>query len=124
MKSKRKALGPWVFLVGVVIAVILGLFNIPPGYSDLILAVLIIIGILIGFLNVTKEESSGFLLAGAVLILVSSLGQNAVSVFSAVSIGSIQIGAMLSGILNALLILFVPATIIVALRAVFNLAKN
>ena len=121
MKSKRKVIGAWAFLIGVVLAVILGIFGVT---NSIVLAFLVIAGIIVGILNVTNEESSGFLLAGVSLVLVSSLGLNAVSVFNNVSLGSIQIGTMLIGILSALLILLVPATIIVALKSVFDLAKN
>jgi len=121
MKSKGKILGAWAFLVGVVLAVILGILG--TGYSW-VLALLVIAGILVGLLNVTDKESSGFLLAGVSLVIVSAMGQNALDVFSSVSLWSIPIGTMLAGILSALLILFVPATIIVALKSVFDIAKN
>ncbi|VVB78486.1 Uncharacterised protein [uncultured archaeon] len=120
MKSKGRVLGAWAFLIGVILAIVLGVF----GTNSWILALLVIAGILVGLLNVTDEESSGFLLAGVSLVLVSWLGQDSLSAFATVSIGSLQIGSMLIGILSALLILFVPATIIVALKSVFDLAKN
>ena len=116
-KSVMELVGPWAFLVGVILAIILGIIG---SANDLWLALLVIAGILVGLLNVSKSESQGFLLAGLALVIVAALGQNALGAFSSVA----YIGKMLYGILNALLILFVPATIIVALKSVFALAKD
>lgn len=121
MKSKTELIGAWAFLIGVVLAIVLGIFG---ASNSIVLALLIIAGILVGLLNVTDKESSGFLLAAVSLVLVSWLGQDSLSAFANVAIGTIEIGKMLTGILSALLILFVPATIIVALKSVFDLAKN
>lgn len=116
-KSMSKMVGPWSFLIGVILAVILGFLG---SASNLWLALLVIAGILVGLLNVTESESQKFLLAGLALVIVSAMGQNALGAFSSVAF----VGSKLYGILNALLILFVPATIIVALKSVFELAKD
>ena len=113
-KSKKNFIGAWAFLIGVILAVILGLFNIYLGTnSTYILWVLVVLGIIVGLLNITSKESSGFLLASLALVVVSYMGQGVLGIIP-------QIGS----ILNALLVLFVPATIIVALRNMFELAKN
>ena len=67
----------------------------------------------IGLLNITDKEVTPFLMAGVVLVITSSLG---VEVFGTV--------AILGNILTNMLTLFVPATIIVALKSVFSLAKS
>lgn len=116
-KSLSNMVGPISFLVGVVLAIVLGFVG---SASNLWLALLVIAGVLVGLLNVTEKESQKFLLAGVVLVIVSAMGQNALGAFSSVA----YIGSKLYGILNALLILFVPATIIVALKSVFEIAKE
>ena len=107
-----KSFGAWAFLIGVILAVILGLVSGGP-LNELWTWVLVLIGIVVGLLNVTDKEVTPFMMAGAVLVIVSSLG---VSVMESV--------AMLNGILSAILALFVPATIIVAIKSVFALAKD
>jgi uncharacterized membrane protein len=119
-KSSNNKVGAWAFLVGLVLAIIMGIF----GANQLVLALLVIIGIVVGILNVTVKETSKFLLAGAVLVIVSSMGQIALSAFRAVAVGTFDIGGILANILNALLILFVPTTIIVALKSVFEIARD
>jgi hypothetical protein len=112
---KGKSIGAWIFLIGVLLAVVIGLF---PSFSSnsITLAILVIIGLVIGFMNISAGEASKFLLAGAALIIVSSMGQGAIP--------SGNIGGIITSVLNSLLMLFVPATIIVALRTMFAMAKN
>jgi len=108
--GKGNALGGWAFLIGVVLAVIFG-FVAPAGAWFPWL--MVIIGLIVGLLNITDEETQPFLMAGTVLVIVSALGGD---VFSEVAF----LGPMLSNI-N---MLFVPATIITALKSVFSLAKR
>ena len=125
IKSKENSIGAWAFLIGVILAIIIGisttLISIPTltKYSVQIYGVLIILGLIIGFLNVTGKDSQTFLLAGAVLVIVSKFGMESV-VGSLIGIG---IGEMVASIFGALLVLFVPATIIVALKTVFSIAN-
>jgi hypothetical protein len=125
IKSKENSVGAWAFLIGVILALIIGistkLIPIPAltKYSAQIYAILSILGIIVGFLNVTGKESQTFLLAGAVLVIVSRFGMDSVT-GSLIGVG---IGDTVSSIFAALLVLFVPATIIVALKTVFSIAK-
>ena len=102
--------GRWAFLVGVVIAVILGAFGI---INATWITVLVIIGLIVGLLNVASAESEAFLFAGLALIIASALGQ--------VSVSAVPIFLR---ILQGLLIIFVPATIIVALKHIFTIARD
>ncbi|MBI2628699.1 hypothetical protein HYW74_01290 [Candidatus Pacearchaeota archaeon] len=100
----------WAFLAGVVLAVILGAMGAASGTWIL---VLVLIGLIVGLLNVTGKEVTPFLLSGAVLIIASALG------------GSVFTGVMyVEDILAALLAIFTPATVIVAIKNVFSLARN
>ncbi len=60
--------GKWVFIVGLVIAVIAGL-GVSHAYVPMILAIL---GLVVGFLNVGGEESHTFLIAAIALVLSAS----------------------------------------------------
>lgn len=109
-KKSGNIIGGWAFLIGVILALILGLMNLVGGTWA---TLLVLIGLVVGLFNIADEEASHFLMSGAVLIIASALGQNVLS-----SVTS------LNNILNALLTIFVPATIIVAIRNVFSLAKR
>jgi len=111
VKKSSNLIGSWAFLIGVVLAVVIGagLLQINSTWT----MILVIIGLIVGLLNITGKEVEPFLISGAVLVIASSLGNN--------ELGSIPI---LNGILSALLAIFVPATIIVAIKNVFNLARH
>lgn len=125
LKSKENSIGAWAFLVGVVLAVVIGLstnlISIPvlSVYSKQIYAILVLLGITVGFLNVTGKDSQTFLIAGTVLVIVSRFGMDGV-IGSLIGIG---IGDAVSSVFGALIALFAPATIIVALKTVFSIAK-
>ena len=111
-KKKGNLIGSWAFLVGVVVALILGV-GLFQGATTTLTYVLVIAGLIVGLLNIADEETTPFLMAGAVLIIASAFGQSSVAALPYVS-----------GIFEALLLLFVPATIIVAIRHVFTLARR
>ena len=117
-KPKRDTahlVGSWSFLVGLVLAVLLGL-GFTGAYQGQMLWAVFLLGIVVGLLNISVKEASGFLMSGTVLVLVSFLGVQ-VGVFESVA-------PAIANILRGILTLFVPATIIVALRAVFTEAKS
>jgi hypothetical protein len=107
--KKDNLLGSWAFLIGVVLALIFAFVTMTEG----IMLTLFVLGLLIGLLNITAKQVQPFLLAAVALVIVSSLGSGAL----------VQIGWVLN-MLNNMLLLFVPATIIVALKSVFELAKK
>ncbi|MEK6875230.1 MAG: hypothetical protein AABX30_00945 [Nanoarchaeota archaeon] len=125
IKSRENTLGAWAFLIGVILAISIGIstsiFSIPTitKYSPAIYGVLVLLGIGVGFMNLHGRDTQSFLLAGTALVIVSKFGMESVSG----TIIGIKIGIAVSSAFSALLILFVPATIIVALKAVFDLAK-
>jgi len=128
IKSKENSISAWAFLIGVILAIILGLSttlfktDIPTlvSYSSAIYAVLVILGLVVGFsINVTGKDAQTFLITGTVLVVVSKFGMESVT-GSLIGIG---IGELVSSTFGALLVLFVPATIIVAIKTVFGIAK-
>ncbi|MBX4196671.1 hypothetical protein KW805_03720 [Candidatus Pacearchaeota archaeon] len=108
--ARHNKYGSWAFLIGVVLAVILGFMGTLDSPWPMIL---VIIGLIVGFLNVTHDEVSTFLMSGTVLIIASALSGDTLSSLP---------GA--AGIMSALLMIFVPATILVAIKNVFTIARN
>ncbi len=126
IKSHENSVTAWAFLIGVILSSIIGLSTtllpIPAlsSYSKLIYGILVILGLVVGFTtNVSGKNSQTFLIAGTVLVIVSSFGKESIT-GSLIGIG---IGDLVSSIFAALLTLFVPATIIVALKTVFSVSK-
>ncbi len=120
-------MGAWAFLAGVVLAVIIGVstssflsISSITTYSTQIYGVLVLLGLFVGFsIKVTGKDSQTFLFTGAILVIVSKFGMESVT-GSLIGIG---IGDVVSSTFAALLALFVPATIIVALKSVFSITK-
>ena len=107
-----EVIGQWALVVGIVIAVLVGI-GVSGTLTETAIMVLIILGLVIGLLNVASKKSAPFLLAAISLLLVSNLGKNVVGVIPVVG-----------SILDAIMAVVVPATIIVALREVFEIAKK
>ena len=125
LKSRENSIGAWAFLIGVILAIVIGLSTtllpIPAltTYSKQIYAILVLLGITVGFMNVTGKDSQTFLIAGAVLVVVSRFGMDGVT-GNLIGIG---VGDAVRSVFGALIALFPPATIIVALKTVFSIAK-
>ena len=110
-------IGSWAFLIGLLLAVIFGVIGFESGLLGLqgqtIIYILVAIGIIIGFLNVAGKEVQPFMMSGTVLIIASALAGSMLT--------SIK---YIGGIFGALLLIFAPATVIVAIKNVFQLARN
>ena len=93
----------WLFIIGLVIAIIAPFIGL-----DLIW-LLVLIGVIVGLLNITAKEVNSFLIATVALVIASS---------------SLQIWTLLTSILDNVVILVAPAAIIVAVKAVYALASK
>lgn len=122
--SRENLIGAWAFLAGIVIALLVGTLRI--WYSDAsidptVLLILAILGLVMGYF-VSEKDVNTFLIASVALVIVSYMGISGLVVQAAVL--GLDLGRAVSSILGTLLILFVPATIIVALKTVFAIAKS
>tara|TARA_Y100000310_G_scaffold76463_1_gene72955 strand:+ start:8988 stop:9356 length:369 start_codon:yes stop_codon:yes gene_type:complete len=120
MKSQENLFGAYAVLAGVVLALTLGFFQASfiQARQEWLYALLAIIGIVVGFASVGNDskDATTFLLASISLVIVSSMGQD-----NLVLVG--EFGVKIVVILNALLTMFIPATIVVALKTVFSVAR-
>lgn len=111
-----KKLGAYAFIAGIVIALIAGLLARIVG-DVVTTSVLIVLGLIVGFINVTDHEVKDYLVTTVILVLVSTLG---ISVLQTV----MYIGPYLASVLQGIVTFVIPATIVVALKEIFSLAKN
>lgn len=127
IKSSENSFAAWTFLIGVIIAVVIGLgtssflsISSLKQYSPPIYALLVILGLIIGFsVKVSGRDSQTFLITGTVLVIISRFGMDS----TGGSLIGIGLGDTVSSVFGALLVLFIPATIIVALKTVFSLTR-
>lgn len=118
IRSRENILGAWAFLVGIILAVFVGLFAADK-INPLILWILVGLGLVIGYF-VSEKDARTFLIASVALTVVSYMGISGMVLSAAIS--GAQIGRTISSILGALLMLFVPATIVAALKSVFSIS--
>ena len=111
-KKSGNMLGSWSFLIGFILAVALGIFQ-KTGLSPGVTYLLVVLGIVVGLFNIADHEVQPFLMSGVILVIVGTLGQSVV-----------QVVPVFERVLQALTLLFVPATVIVALKNVFALARS
>ena len=126
IKSRENSIGAWAFLIAVIFAVGIGLgISLVPlssltKYSSFVYLILVILGLIVGAsINVTGRDSQTFLITGAIIVIVSRFGMES-AISSLIGIG---VGDIVTTSFAALLALFIPATIIVALKTVFGLTK-
>jgi ATP synthase protein I len=101
--------GKWTFVAGLVLALLAGLGL----QMSWVLWVLAVLGLVVGFLNVTGAETRGFLLAAIGLML------------SATAVQSIPfVGEMLTRILANLIAFIAAAVLVVSLKALFETTKD
>jgi len=117
----EQKIGHYSFIGGVIIAVVLGLFSskLGPDTAGLLTSLMIVLGLIVGFLNISGKETKEFMMVSLVLIIAAFAG-DASSVLGGVDL----IGPFLSGIFGNLLALVIPAAIIVALKELWSLGQN
>ena len=129
IRAKENKLGAWAFLIGVVLAVIIAMIKFLSisafaQFNQFFYIILITMGIIIGFINVSPKDINTFLLAGTVLVIVSKFGlEGVIDRLGGSLLGITQVGLIAQEIFGGLLVLFIPAVIIVALKSVFSITK-
>ncbi len=104
-----RQLGKWAFIVGFVICVVAGLVIAEP-WMYWVLAVL---GLIVGVMNITAAETQGFLIASIALML------------SATSVIAIPfVGVAVTAVLANVVVFIASAVLIVALKSLFEIAKD
>ncbi|MCD4759887.1 hypothetical protein K8R33_03290 [archaeon] len=109
MAKGGNPIGSWAFLIGVLLAIVLAFVTSMANLAWL----LVVLGIIIGLFNISSKETQKFLFAGAILVIVGS--------FAGGTLSSVR---YLNDIFANLVALFAPATIVVALKSVFELARR
>jgi len=133
-EDPRLIFGARAFVMGIVIAIAIGVFSLlfsmrvlAPNvtteqlhnFNTVAYISLIVFGILIGVLINSGEKSKQYLMSGIVILIVSGFGRG---VLKGTLVG-IKLGNFISTIFSAIAVLFVPITIIAAIKTVFNLDK-
>ena len=113
-QGAKKNFGHYAFVAGILLAILLGLFG---AGGTLAISVLIVLGFLVGLLNVTSAETTEFLVA-SVTLMVGAGSFNAI-------LGVLPgFGMLLKAIMMYILLFVAPAAMIVSLKAIYTLARR
>lgn len=105
-------MGRWAFIIGLIIAVLLGFVSFT--YASLIL---VILGIIVGFLNVSEKEATSYLIAVIALMVVGIAGLQALSV-----LGSLY--TWIQTVLTSFIIFVAASAVIVAIKELLDMGKS
>jgi len=109
VKMKPAIVGKWAFIVGLVLAGVAGLF-FQVGWMVWVLAIL---GVIVGFLNITAEDTQSFLLA-AIAFALSATALNTIPF----------VGGTIGNILGYVAAFVAGATIVAAVKTLFVTARQ
>jgi len=109
---KTGHMGHWAFILGIVVAIVGALAG--AAYADMVLYLLVLLGVVVGLLNISEKEVSDFLLAVMALLLAGSAGLEKLP----------AVGGVVGSILANIAAFVAPAAVIVALKAVWQMGKK
>jgi hypothetical protein len=113
-------IGHYAFILGVIIALVTGAavglagVDVLGGAAGYVAAVLVVLGFVIGFLNIGQKQVNDFLIAAIALGAVGFANLTTIPL----------IGGLLATILSYVTAFVFPAALVVALKAVYALASK
>ncbi len=113
-QNSLREIGAWSFVIGLILAIFAGF----AGIVTWVPVTLFILGLIVGFLNIGRKETSSFLLALAILLLVGVGGLQAIGMAGSSFSETIQ--AMLQNFISFLS----AAGLIVSIKSILAVVKT
>lgn len=115
-------MGEWAFILGVLIALVVGVFSASvQQWQPFLMALLALLGLVVGLLNITNKEVDSFLIASLVMMVGATSIGTAFGVLGNWGPGATQ---MVQGFVQALTAFVAPGAVLVALKSVYGLASS
>ena len=111
MKKAMPIIGFIAFALGILMAVAFGIFPFNREVVNGVIIALVVLGLIVGFLNITTKEIIPLLVATIALIVVGN-------VFEPIS--AFGIGQIIDNVLKLIATLMAPAAVIAAIRTIVN----
>lgn len=116
----KAKIGNWAFILGVILAILGGaLGGYLSAYAPWITLLLVILGLIVGFLNISQKETMEFLIAAIALVVVGTAAQLS-TIDSVVPL----LGSMIQAMVANVAVFVTPAALVVSLKAVYSLSKS
>jgi hypothetical protein len=118
-------IGESAFLLGMLIALIIGIFSSQLGdMQPTALGILAVLGFIVGFMNIREKEINSFLIASLALLLpTSALSEVTTNIGNILPAASVIVEPA-RGFLDALTVFVAPAAFVLAVKAIYNLARR
>lgn len=109
-------LGQYAFILGIVIAIVFPLLPAEwlAGYTTLVIWIMVVLGVIVGLLNITAKEVNSFLIAAVALVIATSISAQSLSL----------IWVPLRDMLWNVMVFVSIAAVIVSIKAVIALAET
>lgn len=106
----------YAFFAGVILALLFGLFG---AFNKITILILVILGVIVGFMNLSAKQVIEFLVA-TIALIVASGAANLVFLDQLYA----PLGTTLVNMLAGIKVFVAPAAIVVSLKAIKTLAEN
>ncbi|MEX0920577.1 MAG: hypothetical protein WDZ69_03285 [Candidatus Pacearchaeota archaeon] len=113
--SNLKNAGKWSFIIGLVIAILAALITVID--QSIVLIVLFILGLGVGFLNISNKDSTKFLTGLIALFLIGATSLGALTILGAVE-------SYVDSILENFLVFVGSAGLVVSIKVIFETSKQ
>ena len=118
-KIELHRLAHYAFFVGLLIAIVTGLFRNILGPSAL-MSTLVILGFIVGLFNLTAKETMPFLIASIALMLAGIVNLSLFNLYGLFP----SLGFYLRAMLSNIVVFVVPGAIIVGMKTIWKLASD
>lgn len=109
-----RSLGGWAFIIGLIVAIVIAIFSTEQTWP---LYLLLVLGLIVGLLNVSSKEVGHFLIAAIAFMFTFAA-------LSDVAVGIPVVGDTLARFFNLINAFIAPAAAVVAFKELFAHAKN
>jgi len=111
---KEQNYGSWAFIIGVILAIVLGLFGnfIELSIKTVISYLLIVTGLVVGLYNMNSKDPVNFLIVAITLLTVGAAGLQTLPI----------VGEIVKPVLTYIIAFVAPAALVMGLKALYVLS--
>ena len=124
----NQKIGVYAFLLGIIIAIIVGLLATYAATSlgattlGVTTTIVVVLGLIVGFLNISEKQITPFLIA-VIALAVSGIAAGTASL-GFINNAIPTLGTLVTNVVGNITIFVVPAGIVVALKAIWDMASQ
>ena len=111
MKKVMPLIGLLAFVIGILLAVVFGIFPFGEEVTNVVIVILLLLGVIVGMINITAKEIIPLLIAAVALVVVGRVFE---------PITTFGIGHILNNVLILISTLVAPAAVIAAIKIIVN----